>query len=65
MVFMFQSILILRLIGMLAILIIPRDEIRRLYQVGLEWSVFTLTGPLILLSYFDGEVQFKVGIQFE
>ena len=48
MVFMFQSILILPLIEMLAILIIPRDEMRRLCQVGLEWSVFSLTGPLIL-----------------
>ena len=57
---MLKSVLILPLMGMVALLITPRNEIMRLWKVGLEWSVLTLTGTILLWSSFDGEGQFKV-----
>lgn len=45
---MLESVLILPLIGILALLIIPRDDILCLWKTGLEWSLLTLTGAILL-----------------
>nr|YP_001633639.1 NADH dehydrogenase subunit 4 [Negombata magnifica]CAM06604.1 NADH dehydrogenase subunit 4 [Negombata magnifica] len=57
---MLESIFILPLIGILALLITPRDDIMRLWKVGLEWSLLTLTGTKLLWASFDGDGQFQV-----
>nr|YP_009158765.1 NADH dehydrogenase subunit 4 [Crella elegans]AKO90222.1 NADH dehydrogenase subunit 4 [Crella elegans] len=56
---MLELVLILPLIGIMALLITPRDNIMCLWKIGLEWSLLTLTGAILLWVSLDGDGQFQ------
>nr|YP_001648495.1 NADH dehydrogenase subunit 4 [Topsentia ophiraphidites]ABW83857.1 NADH dehydrogenase subunit 4 [Topsentia ophiraphidites] len=62
---MLELVFILPLIGILNLLIIPRDNIIKLKKTALEWSLFTLTATILLWASFDGSGQFQAIINFE
>ena len=57
--YMLELIFILPLIGIFFLLITPRENIVRLWKIGLEWSLLTLTVTIFLWASFDGEGQFQ------
>lgn len=57
---MWESIIIQPLMGILALLIIPREKINLLWKVGLEWAVLILTGSMLLWLCFDRDGPFQV-----
>lgn len=56
---MLYLIFILPLIGLCLLLITSRDNIERLWKIGLAWSLLTLTATILLWASFDGEGQFQ------
>ena len=45
--------------GIIHLLVIPRDNILRVKKTALEWSLLTLTATILLWASFDGEGQFQ------
>lgn len=62
---MLELIFILPLIGSFFLLITPRENIVRLWKIGLEWSLLTLTITILLWASFDGEGQFQAIKKFD
>ena len=62
---MLELVFILPIMGILNLLIIPRDNIIKLKKIALEWSLFTLTATILLWASLDGEGQFQAIINFE
>lgn len=56
---MYGCILILPLLGIIAILLVPRGEKMRLWNTALEWALLTLTGTTLLWSIFNGGGTFR------
>ena len=52
-------VFILPLVGIIYLLILPRDNVEKLKKTALEWSLFTLTATILLWASFDGEGHFK------
>lgn len=44
---MVQVLLLFPLLGIGALLLSPRGEIGRLWRIGFEWSLLTLTGTIV------------------
>ena len=56
---MLELVFIFLLIGIIHLLVIPRDNILRVKKTALEWSLLTLTATILLWASFDGEGQFQ------
>nr|CAD1874631.1 nad4 [Tethya wilhelma] len=56
---MLEFIFISPLLGVVNLLIIPRESILRLWKTALEWSLLTLTVTILLWAFFDVEGQFQ------
>ena len=63
--YMLELIFILPLIGSFFLLIASRDNIERLWKIGLEWSLLTLTVTILLWASLDGEGQFQAIKKFD
>ena len=63
--YMLELIFILPLIGTFFLLITPRENIVRLWKIGLEWSLLTLTVTILLWASFDEEGQFQAIKKFD
>ena len=63
--YMLEFIFILPLIGIIFLLIKPREDIVGLWKIGLEWSLLTLTVTIFLWASFDGEGQFQAIKKFD
>lgn len=57
---MWESVIIIPLMGVMALLIIPREEVDLLWKVGLEWGVLILTGSMFLWLCFDRDGPFQI-----
>lgn len=62
---MLYLIFILPLIGLCLLLMTSRDNIERLWKIGLGWSLLTLTVTILLWASFDGEGQFQALKKFD
>lgn len=62
---MLEFIFISPLLGVIYLLIIPRENIVRLWKTALEWSLLTLTVTILLWAFFDVEGQFQVVKKFK
>jgi NADH:ubiquinone oxidoreductase subunit 4 (subunit M) len=58
-------IFLLLFLGIINVMIIPRDNSIKLKTVALEWSLATLTATLVLWAAFDLEGQFQTINQTE
>nr|ATI10790.1 NADH dehydrogenase subunit 4 [Plenaster craigi] len=58
-------VFVLPFIGIIYLLIIPRDNIEKLKKIALEWSLFTLTATILLWASFDREGPFQAIKKFE
>ena len=63
--YMLELIYILPLIGIIFLLIKPREDIVGLWKIGLECSLLTLTVTIFLWASFDGEGQFQAIKKFD
>lgn len=55
---MLELILLFPLIGVIHLLITPRDNILNLKKIALEWSLWALTGTIVFWVAYDGEGHF-------
>nr|YP_004935624.1 NADH dehydrogenase subunit 4 [Eunapius subterraneus]ACY35556.1 NADH dehydrogenase subunit 4 [Eunapius subterraneus] len=62
---MLELVFILPLIGIIYLIILPRDNTVKLKKAALEWSLFTLTATILLWASFDGGGQFQAIKKFE
>ena len=63
--YMLDLIFLLPLIGSCILLVTSRDNIERLWKIGLEWSLLTLTVTILLWASLDGEGQFQAIKKFD
>lgn len=63
--YMLDLIFLLPLIGSCILLVTSRENIERLWKIGLEWSLLTLTVTILLWASLDGEGQFQAIKKFD